>query len=705
MYSTKTKLMLLDDPLSAVDGHVGEHLFSEAICGDVSKGVTRILVTHHVQFLPKCDAVIVLDDGEIKHYGTYDELVNAGVDFHTAVDVTELEENNEENDSSKEEKKQKRRKKKNKKSSDATSNEKDKDTKGDEKNPSKSHSESAKKQGQTLISEEERDTGSVDLGKYSYYAKAGGIWNTLSFFLTQILGRGSEVAGSFWLVYWSDNVADAESTGRVIPVEETSYYLNVYALIGMIGIIMLTLRSLFQSAHRLHASTKMHDDMLLQILRAPISFYDVTPIGRILNRFSTDLDRIDLGLPMSILAAGNSAALVLGSIVAIIISTKGVFLVPLIPIMMIYFRIQKWFRKTSTELQRLTNISNSPIFADFSQTLSGTAIIRAYNVEDRFFSQTQDSFNEFNTVYVLFNNCTNWLSLRLDFLGGFVQAFIGALALATVNFNLIPAGMLGLSLSFSIEATTFLKQGVRSMSKLEADMSSVERILYYSSDIPEEAPDVIPGRDPDYRLWPTNGCIEIKNASMRYRDGPLVLKNITLSIKGGEKIGVVGRTGSGKSSLMTALFRITEIEDGGQILIDGVDISSIGTDILRQKLSIIPQDPVMFSNTLRHNLDPFHIASDEHLWQVLDKVELADVVAELPLGLDEMVLEGGENFSQGQRQLICIGRSLLRNAQILIMDEATASIDNATDALIQETCVLFIFIMFFLIVFSKIIFL
>ena len=672
LYSSKTKLMLLDDPLSAVDGHVGDHLFSEAICGDLSRGVTRILVTHHVQFLSKCDAVIVLEDGCIKSFGTYEELIAAGVDLQSATNI-EAEPNESDMDESRREKRTMYKKSK----SSLSQNEDDESSK-------QVHTSAARKQGENLISDEERDLGSVDLAKYTFYAKAGGILNTVGFFTSQILGRGAEIGGAFWLVHWSDQVALAEKIGESMSLEETAYYINMFTIIGVAGIVLLTLRSLFQSFHRLHASTKLHNDMLHQILRAPISFYDVTPIGRILNRFSADLDKIDLGLPMAVLSAGNSAALVLGSIVAVIISTSGAFLILLFPLLFVYFRMQRWFRKTSTELQRLTNINNSPIFADFSQTLSGTAVIRAYQVEDRFFSQTQKSFNTYNVVFVLFNNCTNWLSLRLDVLGGIVQSFIGALALATIGAKFIPAGLLGLSLSFSIEATTFLKQAVRSFSKLEADMSSVERILYYTSDIPKEALDIVPDKDPDSQSWPSAGGIDIVNASMRYRDGPLILKGVTATIEAGEKVGIVGRTGSGKSSLVAALFRMTEIESG-QIIIDGVDISEIGTDILRQKLSIIPQDPVMFSNTVRHNIDPLHRASDEELWEVLRRVELADFVAELPSGLDEMVMEGGDNFSQGQKQLLCIGRSLLKDTKILVMDEATASIDNATDALIQKT--------------------
>ena len=677
MYSPHTKLLLLDDPLSAVDAHVGQHLFAKAIKGTISKGTTRVLVTHHVHFLPKCDHVIVIHKGRIQHEGTYDELVGKGVDFAGAIDVKEHQNKAVEDSTATVEKQAETALVE---SANSQSDRNISKTPSAQENAEKA---AAKKNGETLIKEEEREEGSVGSAAYIKYAKAGGLFYAFMTLFTQCCARGFEVGGTFWLAYWSSSAALAYQNGTPHDAGATTHFMGIYAVFGVASIAGLVGRAFLMAVHRLRASRLLHKYLVDSILRAPVAFFDVTPTGRILNRFAYDTDKVDLELSNSLSQALNTSFAVLGALAAITASTKGTFLVPLIPITYLYYIIQAWFRKTSTELQRVNSMTGSPIFADFSQTLSGTPTVRAFGMQDRFFRQCKTSFDANNASYFLVQAVNLWLGLRLDILGGMIGAFIAALSVATAPYNFIPAGWLALSLTFSNEITGYLKHGVRMIATVEADLTSVERILHYANNIPHEAPEFVPSVDPPADAWPKAGSIKVNSASMRYRDGPLVLKDLSFKIDGGEKIGVVGRTGSGKSSFMIALFRIAEL-DQGVIEIDGVNCREIGTNTLRSNLSIIPQDPVLFSNSVRYNLDPFGLKSDEEIWEALRKVKLGDSIAALAKGLEEMVTEGGDNFSQGQRQLLCIARSLLRNPKILVMDEATASIDNTTDAAIQE---------------------
>jgi ABC-type multidrug transport system fused ATPase/permease subunit len=538
LYARSTRLLLLDDPLSAVDAHVGEHLFSKAIAGDFAQGTTRILVTHHVHFLPRCDHVIVMDHGRIRHQGTYSELIAQGVDFAGAVDVSKAEPPEKPKESEKEPTLE-----------EAIEDKKEPSVREDEVEAIKKQVE-LKEKGENLVKEEEREEGQVAGSAYVHYAKSGGWVQFLLAILTQGIGRGCEIGASFWLAHWAEEALAAEFSGSPHTDGETGFYLGIYGLFGFLGVCGLTVRALVLAYHRLGASRKLHDDLAKSILRAPVSFFDVTPTGRILNRFAADMDKIDLQLTQSLGQLFTTIFSVLGALGAISAATRGTFLAPLVPMAYLYYLIQKWFRKTSTELQRVNSIANSPIFADFSQALSGTSTIRAYGEEKRFFSNMKNSFNNQNASYILVQLTNMWLGLRLDVLGGIIVAFIGGVAVGTSSKGFIPAGWLGLALSYGIEVTNYLKHGVRMIATLEAEMNSVERVLFYSNKIESEAPEDVPDKDPDTGSWPSSGEIEIQHASMRYRDGPLVLKDLTLTVKGGERIGVVGRTGKSTTALL-----------------------------------------------------------------------------------------------------------------------------------------------------------
>ena len=339
----------------------------------------------------------------------------------------------------------------------------------------------------------------------------------------------------------------------------------------------------------------------------------------------------------------------LGALVAVAISTKGLFLILMLPLIVIYNRIQQFFRKTNTSVARMESISRSPIYADFSQTLNGLSSIRAYHEQKRFIKHLEVMV-DYNTVpNILSQIASQWLAIRLDLLGSIITVFIAIIAIAIPNF--LPPSYVALGLSYSFQITTQLKMAVRFMATFEAQMNSVERIMHYIENVVQEETNTNLNNSvtiPDN--WPSKGAIKGTNVEMRYRDGPLVLKGIDFDIQSGEHIGVAGRTGSGKSSMMIALFRIQELSNGC-ITIDGIDISTVPLYKLRSKLGIIPQDPVMFSATVRFNLDPFDEHSDEELWEVLLNVNMKEHILSMKDKLSENVAEGGDNFSAGQRQV------------------------------------------------------
>jgi ATP-binding cassette subfamily C (CFTR/MRP) protein 1 len=757
-------IYLLDDPLSAVDAHVGQFLFQECITKTLA-GKTRVLVTHHVHHLSKCDKIAMIVEGELKFFGTYDEYVVSGLEltsekdemnhndnnatsFHSAsVDGSsskkssrklernelgnsfmrkesgivvqnlsadeedELEERElrqlhhlesvKEDEEEKEEVVVDDHVPESSLNGNGNVNGNNETSSGDielterERKPSvtssrrgalekaKSDAEARKKdtRSSNLITKEEMQEGDVSWPVYKFYVKAGGVWLFVLFAFFAVLAQLFQLLGAYWLQWWGTVSIRREHEGKPLGEERNMYWLNIYTLFGCLSLIAYGIRSIFLAVHRIGTSELLHDRLLGATLQAPVAFFDTTPIGRILNRFSSDLVTVDEELTQTISSIANCTVQVLGSVGAIAGATKGTFLVLVVPLLFIYNYLQKYFRSGNTQVARLESISRSPIYADFSQALSGVSSIRAYRQDTRFINDLERSVN-LNSVPNIFQQiASNWLSIRLDFLGSTVSFFIALLAVTTTDF--IPAGFLAVGLAYSFQLTIYLKYLVRQSALGEAQMNSVERIKYYIDTIPKEGS--LPGELHETQIpasWPDKGIIEAKDISMRYSNGPLVLKNVSFNIHEKEKVGVAGRTGSGKSSLMVGLFRIQELADG-KLYIDNLDISTVPLHVLRKKLGIIPQDPVMFSASVRFNLDPFKQFSDEEIWKVLENSNIKEHVLSLPKKLDEEVSEGGDNFSAGQRQLICIARAILRKPKILVLDEATASIDNETDNLIQ----------------------
>nr|XP_058971200.1 multidrug resistance-associated protein 1-like [Pocillopora verrucosa] len=480
------------------------------------------------------------------------------------------------------------------------------------------------------------------------------------------------VATGVWLAHWS--------AANVTTNHQRDFYLLIYGSIGSGQTLFTLLYSLALFIGAIRASRILHRKLIVNILRLPMMFFDTTPIGRIMNRLSKDIYCIDVTIPLSLKSFLQMFFDVLGMLVAVSYATP-LFLTVVPPLGALYFYIQRVYVATSRQLRRIESVSRSPIYSHFLETITGVSTIRAFSQQQRFIRDNYRKLDENQEAHYLAVTADRWLSLRLEFIGNCLILF--AALFAVISREKISGGLVGLSVTYAVQITQKLAWMIRMSSQLETNLVSVERVKEYS-DAQTEAERVIPDSRPS-RVWPQQGIVLFDNFQLRYREGlPLVLRKITFIIKPAEKIGIVGRTGAGKSSLALALFRILE-RSGGKIVIDGVDIATIGLRDLRSRLTIIPQEPVLFSGTLRLNLDPFNEHFDEELWRILEVSHLKRFVMSLRGGLQYVIAEGGEDLSVGQRQLICLARALLRKSKILVLDEATAAVDLETDELIQQT--------------------
>jgi len=650
-------ILLLDDPLSAVDAHVGKHLFEKCICTALA-GKTRVLVTHQLHVLPKVDYILVMKDGEIAEEGTFAQLLENKGEFSALMEeyggVDHAEEEQTEDV--------------------VTQSKKSEGKKAVVDNgpgvPSRA-----------LMTTEERNTGAVQAHIYKYWIDNAGGWLAvlvIAFFLC--LMPTSNVGTNQWLSYWSAYNAPQGVNGTTPTDYRTGYFMAVYAALGISQAICNFMVSFCFSIAGVNAARSLHGHAVRSIFRAPMSFFDTTPIGRIMNRFSKDIDAIDNLLADSMRQFFGTLIQAVGTFVLICVYFP-VFLAPLFVLLVLYYFAAIYYRSTSRELKRLDSILRSTIYAHFGESLSGLATIRAYREQERFVKNNQDYTDLENRAYYLSITIQRWLAVRLETIANTMILFVTIFSVV-YRMTLNPSTM-GFVLSYSLSLTGTFNWTVRQWAEMENNFNSVERLWYYAKEVDQEAPVLIAEKRPPSD-WPSKGEISLRNVVFRYREGlPDVLHGLNLDIKGGEKIGVVGRTGSGKSTIMIALFRLVELAEG-QICIDGVDISQMGLYDLRTKLAIIPQDPVLFHGTIRLNLDPFQRHTDQELWDALERSDLKQYIASCSGGLDSDVSEGGENLSVGQRQLLCLARAMLTKARIIVMDEATASVDVKTDAFLQK---------------------
>lgn len=505
---------------------------------------------------------------------------------------------------------------------------------------------------------------------------------------------------------------------------DVTYYLGGYALLSIIYLVISFSREALIFLASLRASWNIHSRLLESVTRAKFKFFDSTPLGQLMNRFSKDIESVDQEVaPIAVGLLGCLASMI-GIVILISVITPA-FLIPGVFIAMLFIAIGTFYLSASRDLKRLESVHRSPLYQHFGETLSGIVTIRAYKDESRFQRENQLRVDTHNRPFIYLWAANRWLSVRVDLAGALVAFFAGAFVI--LNVGKIDAGAAGLSLTYALSFTETVLWLVRLYAVNEQNMNSVERIKEYL-DVDQEAKAIIPESRPPAN-WPSQGAIQFINYSTRYRsDLEPVLRNVTFNVNAGERVGIVGRTGAGKSSLALALFRGLEAEEG-KIIIDDVDIGLIGLQDLRQSITIVPQDPTLFTGTLRSNLDPFGLFTDEEIFDTLRRVQLigpasvettsgaeaqsssAASTTPTPTGLSiddselgltkqiansrenvntfkdlsSAVAESGQNLSQGQRQLLCLARALLKSPRVLLMDEATASIDYATDSKIQET--------------------
>uniref|UniRef100_A0A674G7L3 ATP binding cassette subfamily C member 9 n=1 Tax=Taeniopygia guttata TaxID=59729 RepID=A0A674G7L3_TAEGU len=666
-----TNIVFLDDPFSALDIHLSDHLMQEGILKFLQEDKrTLVLVTHKLQYLPHADWIIAMKDGMVLREGTLKDIQNKDVELYehwkTLMNRQDQElEKDMEADQTTLERKTLRR----------------------AMYPRESKSQLEDEDEEEEEEEDEDDNMSTVLRLRTKmpwktcwrYLTSGGFFLLFLMIFSKLLKHSVIVAIDYSLATWTsmDNANEAKNADEDKSTEKT-YHVAVFSILSGAGIVLCLITSLTVEWMGLTAAKNLHHNLLNKIILGPIRFFDMTPLGLILNRFSADTNIIDQHIPPTLESLTRSTLLCLSAIGMISYATPW-FLVALVPLGIAFYFIQKYFRVASKDLQELDDSTQLPLLCHFSETAEGLTTIRAFGHEARFKQRMLELTDTNNIAYLFLSAANRWLEVRTDYLGACI-----VLTAAVTSITEGPhSGFVGLGLLYALTITNYLNWVVRNLADLEVQMGAVKKVHSFLNMESENYEGYLdPSQVP--KDWPQEGEIKIENLCVRYENNlKPVLKHVKAYIKPGQKVGICGRTGSGKSSLSLAFFRMVDIFDG-RIVIDGIDISKLPLHTLRSRLSIILQDPILFSGSIRFNLDPECKCTDDRLWEALEIAQLKNMVKSLPGGLDAMVTEGGENFSVGQRQLFCLARAFVRKSSILIMDEATASIDMATENILQK---------------------
>lgn len=659
-------IILLDDVLSAVDAHVGKSILNNCILGTLA-GKTRLLATHQISIINSADRVIFLDGTGSIVIDKPDALRSSNSAFDELMKL---------NDKAQPEETEK----------------KSEIEQVSETKISFDDSTTGKKSvSGTLMQDEDKNENGVPAEVYLSFVKYGANASKYIifplFFLLIILATFSQIFTNTWLSFW---------TARKFIGRHDNFYIGIFVLLVVCSVILLFSFYTMMTVITRNTSAALHMKAVYGILHSPMYFFDSSPLGRILNRFAHDTDSFDNEVSDQLRFFITAVANIIGVFILVIIYLPW-FALAIVFLMTLFFCASIYYRSSAREIKRLDSTGRSVVISHFSETLSGVSTIVAYSVQKDFLKRNEQAINRMNSATFLTLVNQHWLAMRLDMVGCTILIFVTVLC-ATRTFNISPSAV-GLIISYLLQIVGMMTFLVRELATVENNMNSVERVYHYGLKLDQEAAyNIVETVPPD--SWPANGAVEFRNVTMSYRPSlPPVLKNISLNIKKGEKIGICGRTGAGKSTIMTALYRLVELSSGS-IIIDGIDISTLGLHELRSKLSIIPQDPILFQGTIRSNIDPFGMCEDRVLWEALRKAwlinsdnfdylmspEQQNVDAKsIKFHLDAAVEDDGSNFSLGERQLVALARALVRNSQILILDEATSSVDYHTDNKIQST--------------------